>query len=179
MKKLLSSLFLMLLVTSAFAQGIELGNTTGYIDCSNGITTYRTARDNDDSSPYIYATYALDSSGKPETLIGLYATNGFNANIGYQVVEGTKRIAKGSIPSSCTLVNLPTSIRYIPDGEFSEKTISMYGSSTSAKAIELTPDEAAEEIARYNIQGQQIGNEEKGVQIIHYSDGTSKKVLKK
>ena len=51
---------------------------------------------------------------------------------------------------------------------------------TDEDAIEeVKASKATAEMARYDLQGRQIAQPQKGINIIRYSDGTSKKVLVK
>ena len=58
------------------------------------------------------------------------------------------------------------------------KSIEIYNSSSSIRAVEEDRDSEKTEIGRYNINGVKVEETEDGVQIILYSNGTSDKVLK-
>ena len=62
-----------------------------------------------------------------------------------------------------------------------EKTFVTGGNPTGIQDVEAykTTEEAVIEVARYNMNGQQISSPQKGVNIIRYSDGTSKKIYVK
>ncbi len=54
----------------------------------------------------------------------------------------------------------------------------MYEASNSAPIRQVEEDEQeVYKVARYNLQGQQINENEKGIQIIVYSDYTTKTVI--
>lgn len=52
------------------------------------------------------------------------------------------------------------------------------GSTSSARAITADDDTEIHEVARYNLQGMPIGKNEKGVQIVVYSNYTTKTIIK-
>jgi hypothetical protein len=52
------------------------------------------------------------------------------------------------------------------------------GSTSSARAITADDDTEIHEVARYNLQGMPIGKSEKGVQIVVYSNYTTKTIIK-
>ena len=62
-----------------------------------------------------------------------------------------------------------------------EKTFVTGGNPTGIQDVEAdkTTEGAVIEVARYNMNGQQISSPQKGVNIIRYSDGTSKKIYVK
>ena len=62
-----------------------------------------------------------------------------------------------------------------------EKTFVTGGNPTGIQDVEAdkTTEDAVIEVARYNMNGQQISSPQKGVNIIRYSDGTSKKIYVK
>lgn len=43
--------------------------------------------------------------------------------------------------------------------------------------VEVNPDEEVTEVARYNLQGMPIGSNEKGIQIVVYSNYTTKTII--
>jgi len=52
------------------------------------------------------------------------------------------------------------------------------GSTSSARAISADDDTEVHEVARYNLQGMPIGKNEKGIQIVVYSNYTTKTIIK-
>ena len=110
-----------------------------------------------------------------------------NKNISsYTIPNGVNSIAKGAFQGNKYLktIRIPSSIIYIGDNAFDGcdqlQSIEMYESTSAVRAVEMdeSPSEARE-VGRYNIQGVKVQEDEEGqVQIILYSDGTSKKVIK-
>ena len=199
----------LLSVMQSYAQGLETqSNTTGYIDCSHGVAIFtQEVRKTSSKRSYEYnfgaqtvkaiALYALNASGKPETLLWVRtpyynhnspdpsydSDNWDKAYCEFSVLPGTKRIAKGAFIGCDNIVQLhiPSSIRYIPEDCFSglniHALIDISDSYTAISAPQKTSEMEIEEVARYNLQGQRIDDNVQGVQIVQYSDGSAKKIL--
>ena len=104
----------------------------------------------------------------------------------YTIPNWVKTIAKGAFKGNKYIktIRIPSSILYIGDNAFDDcdqlTSIELYESTSAVGAVE--PDDLpsdAREVGRYNIQGVKVQEDEDGqVQIILYSDGSSKKVVK-
>lgn len=193
------------------AQGLEtLSNTTGYIDCSRGVTiiTQKVRMLSYTGWEFYYkfgnsyltaqSLYALDASGKPETLLWVrvpretlnYPNRSTSDNwdtyyCEYSILPGTKRIAKGAFNDCDNIVQLhiPSSVRYIPENCFNGlNKYALIDIKDDAPASIISKQVSApekEEVARYNLQGMRIDEDAHGVQIVQYNDGSAKKILNK
>ena len=188
------------------AQDLEIqSNTTGYIDCSHGVTVITQElkiMEDANSSGYKFKSttttakslYALNANGEPETLLWvripyIYHEGGINYSAywstryyEYSILPGTKRIAKGAFKDCGNIVqlNIPSSIRYIPEDCFDGLSHTIIDikddTQTSINAREASENEI-EEVGRYNLQGMKVDEDMHGVQIVQYSDGSACKVL--
>ena len=79
-------------------------------------------------------------------------------------------------------VNIPAGIVKDDTGAVNDHiTIVYYGQGTTA-GIEAAPAQNSTEskvVARYNISGQTVNEAQKGIQIIKYADGTTRKIVVK
>ena len=208
--KTICMLSLMAAGMNAIAQGLETqSNTTGYIDCSHGVTVItQEVRMTENISWHYYYTfgestltaqslYALDANGNPETLLWVRVprktqsyssppsgvTNWNSYYCEYSILPGTKRIAKGAFQYCGNIVQLhiPSSIRYIPencfDGLNQYALIDINDDVPASIVSQRAPTTDSEEVARYNLQGQKVDEDEHGVQIIKYNNGSSKKIM--
>lgn len=127
--------------------------------------------------------YSMGNTKRGETLVKFPQ----NKNVtSYTIPDGVVTIAKGAFQGNKYIktIRIPYSVKYIGDNAFADceqlQSIEMYGSTNSVRANEA--DDASsevKEVGRYNIQGVKIQEDENGeIQIILYSDGTSKKILK-
>lgn len=126
--------------------------------------------------------YSLGNPKRGETLVKFPQNKQLNT---YTVPNGVTNIAKGAFQGNNSLrtIRIPSSVYYIGDNAFADcgqlQSIEIYESTNAVKAVEN--DEShfeAKEVGRYNIQGVKIEEGTDGrVQIILYSDGTSKKVI--
>ena len=103
----------------------------------------------------------------------------------YTIPKWVKTIASGAFQGNKYIktIKIPSTIAYIADDAFNGceqlTSIEVYESTSSVRAVETdnSPSEARE-VGRYNIQGVKIEEGENGqVQIILYSDGSSKKII--
>lgn len=181
--------------TSLFAQEPEYGESTGYIDAKYGIKeflvpyTYKSTSSGNTISGTLRAYYALDSSGKPTTLLFSNIDNDtYNnySNFCYRILYGTTRIAKGAFKnfSEFYTIYIPSTLRYFPDDLFTNHNIRFIVDDsetmvTNVSDVKDNNPQEAKEVARYNVQGIKTNKKEKGPQIIQYDDGSAKKVINK
>lgn len=208
--KTICMLSLMAAGMNAIAQGLETqSNTTGYIECSHGVTiiTQEVRTTSSTTNGYYYynfgtgtltaqSLYALDANGNPETLLWVRVprktfsysnpgnvTNWYSYYCEYSILPGTKRIAKGAFQYCDNIVQLhiPSSIKYIPencfDGLHKYALIDINDDVPASIVSQRAPTTDSEEVARYNLQGQKVDEDERGVQIIKYNNGSSKKIM--
>ena len=79
-------------------------------------------------------------------------------------------------------VNIPAGIVKDDTGAVNEHiTIVCYGQGTTAGVEEVHAQNGTESkvVARYNVSGQAVTEAQKGIQIIKYADGTTRKVVVK
>jgi len=175
MKKILVLLFLVALGTGVYAQ--DSTTDKGYLrhaDYKNG--SFFTEDD------ILFVKYNNFSSYS--TLVKFPQ----NKNIPtYTIPDGVSTIAKGAFQGNKYVqkIRIPSSVLFIGDNAFDGcdnlSSIEVYkSSSTNVNEVFEDADSEATEIGRYNIQGVKIQEGEDGqVQIILFSDGTSKKILNK
>lgn len=189
------------------AQGLEtLSNTTGYIDCSYGVTIITQELKSLVTATYsgykfgsttttAKSLYALNANGEPETLLwvripsrntnpdkdGSWSTGYFE----FSILPGTKRIAKGAFEDCTNIIqlNIPSSIKFIPENGFdglnSHAMIDIKDDAFASITSQQVSTAETEEMARYNLQGMRIDEDAHGVQIVQYSDGSAKKIINK
>lgn len=102
----------------------------------------------------------------------------------YVVDERCQRIAKGAFEGAKYLktIIIPTSVSYIGDNAFDGCTsLENIYYTDSADAVNTQPKDDVQgdvrEVARYNLQGIRCAPSEKGVQIVVYSDYTTKTII--
>jgi len=202
-KKVLSIL-LFLISSVSFAQELEEVNNSGYIDVSHGLMvsqqTFRRVVSVSSDGTINYNTavftehslYALDASGKPSILL----LADYNSDTEFKILPGTTRIAKGAFKRysdrgwriAPTVLIIPSSIKYIPEDLFEDVVRNIpyiiIDNSVPDTVYEVKQDNEqkpkdATEVARYNVLGQRIDERAKGIQIIHYDNGSSRKMTKK
>jgi hypothetical protein len=110
-----------------------------------------------------------------------------NKNVSsYTIPSKVSVIAKGAFQGNkyIKIIKIPSSVKYVGDNAFADcdnlQSIEIYETSNATRAIEADNTSLeTKEIGRYNIQGVKVQEDDNGmVQIILYSDGTSKKILK-
>lgn len=188
MKSLLLSLLFVLFTANSFAQE----KTSDYIYSSDGfevLTAEHVEVDGNDSEKY-YSTGLYTKDGKVlVSAIYCRQDNGY-ANIFY-VPYGTEVIASRAFQSfsNCSIY-IPSTVKYIaPDAltsnEYNGSPNIIRGISDDctisnpSKVQEVIIDNGnPEEVGRYNVNGMRIGENEEGIQIIQYNNGTSKKIIK-
>lgn len=148
MKKLLSFIFLLTVGTSAFAQKSYLNIVASDLNNSDGSYLYLTGDVPSDMKDY----YNYKKIGD---ILNQLSQKGFE-------VEFMSAIGTGST-SNCK-------VNYL----LSKKSP---GSSNAIQRVQADPDEEVTEVARYNLQGMPIGKNEKGIQIVVYSNYTTKTII--
>ena len=109
-----------------------------------------------------------------------------NRNTTYIVHENCRRIARGAFEGAAYLreIYLPETVSFIGENAFAG-CISLQGiyygenAPSSVRGIEAngSSNDKVKEVARYNLSGQPCSPNEKGIQIIVYSDFTTKTVI--
>lgn len=170
MKKIVLLYVFIVLGTVAYAQA-EI-STKGYVDvnkvyCEDGVL-FNKEYSNVNSSN-ILVKYPQNKQSSVYTIpkwVGTIASGAFQGNKYIQTIK------------------IPSTILYIAVDAFNGceqlMSIEVYESTSSVRAVETdnSPSEEAREVGRYNIQGVKIEEGENGqVQIILYSDGSSKKII--
>lgn len=147
MKKLLSFIFLLTVGTSAFAQKSYLNIVATGLNNKYGSYLYLTGDVPSDMKEFYYETKIGD-------ILNQLSQKGFE-------VEFMSAIGTGSTSSE---------VNYL----LSKKSS---GSSNAIQRVQADPDEEVTEVARYNLQGMPIGKNEKGIQIVVYSNYTTKTII--
>ena len=175
MRKILFLLFALTASTAIKAQEIEKTDKypTGYI---NG--TYMNKYKTIDG-----VLYAVGYEGTKDWILVRYPAGCKNAT--YTVHENCRRIARGAFQGAAYLqqIYIPETVSFIGDDAF-EGCTSLQGiyygetTPTAVKSIESNDNhDDADEVARYNLSGLPCLPNEKGVQIIVYSDYTTRTVI--
>ncbi len=179
MKKLLVLLFLVALRTGAYAQGRISDKGYIYTRPTSG-DNFKTLED----VLFIYSYGGTYDNYRPYVLVKFPQNKNVTT---YTIPDGVNTIAEGAFQGNKYIqkIRIPSSIEYIGDNAFDDcdnlSSIEVYeSSSTNVNDVFDDTDSNATEVGRYNIQGVKIQEGEDGqVQIILYSDGTSKKVVTK
>ncbi len=176
MKKLFTMLLVLVMSTTVNAQEIEKVDkfTSGYI---NG--TYMNKYKTIDG-----VLYAVGYEGTKDWILVRYPAGSRNTT--YNVHPNCRRIARGAFEGAAYLreIYLPETVSFIGEDAFAG-CISLqgiyYGESTpsAVRGIESEgiSNDDSEEVARYNLSGRPCSPNEKGVQIIVYSNFTTKTVI--
>ena len=137
------------------------------------------------ASGYINGTYM----NKYKTIDGVRILVRYPAgsrNTSYTVHANCRRIARGAFEGAAYLreIYLPETVSFIGEDAFAGCTSLQgiyYGESTpsAVRGIEANTNgnEDIEEVARYNLSGRPCSPNEKGIQIIVYSDFTTKTII--
>ena len=174
MKKIIIAMLFIVIGATVYAQaGI---NNNGYVNnpyhyrfyCEDGV---------------LFIKYPNRDSPSDDNILVKYPQSKTLSS--YTIPDWVKTIAKGAFQGNNYIetIKIPSSVRYIGDNAFDDcknlKSIQMYESASAVRAVENDEKHSeAKEVGRYNIQGVKIEEGEDGqVQIILYSDGTSKKVI--
>ena len=128
--------------------------------------------------------YAVGYEGTQDWILVRYPAG--SRNITYTVHENCRRIARGAFEGAAYLqeIYLPETVSFIGENAFAGCTSLQgiyFGDNTSSavRGVEAngSSNDEAKEVARYNLSGQPCSPSEKGVQIIVYSDFTTKTVI--
>ena len=147
-------LFALMMSAAVKAQEIEKVDkfTSGYI---NG--TYMNKYKTIDG-----VLYAVGYEGTKDWILVRYPAGSRNTT--YNVHPNCRRIARGAFEGAAYLREI-----YLPE------TVSFIGE--DAFGIEGSSNDTSEEVARYNLSGRPCSPSDKGVQIIVYSDFTTRTVI--
>ena len=128
--------------------------------------------------------YAVGYEGTKDWILVRYPAG--SRNITYSVHPNCRRIARGAFEGAAYLreIYLPETVSYIGEDAFAGCTSlqGIYyweGTPSAVRGIEAngSSNDDAEEVARYNLSGHPCSPNEKGVQIIVYSDFTTRTVI--
>jgi hypothetical protein len=176
MKKILFSLLALILSAAAQAQEIEKIDkfASGYI---NG--TYMNKYKTIDG-----VLYAVGYEGTKDWILVRYPAG--SRATAYTVHPNCRRIARGAFEGAAYLreIYLPETVSFIGEDAFAGCT-SLQGiyfdesSPSAVRGIEVdgTHTGEAEEVARYNLSGHPCSPNDKGVQIIVYTDYTTRTII--
>ena len=177
MRKVLFLLLALMMSTAINAQEIEKTDkfTSGYI---NG--TYMNKYKTIDG-----VLYAVGYEGTKDWILVRYPAGSRNTT--YNVHPNCRRIARGAFQGAAYLQELyiPETVSFIGENAFEGCTSLQgiyYGESAPAavKSVEAkgsNSDNDAVEVARYNLAGRPCSPNDKGIQVIVYSDFTTKTVI--
>jgi len=174
MKKIITLLIALSLNFAINAQEIEKVDkfTSGYI---NG--TYMNKYKTIDG-----VLYAVGYEGTKDWILVRYPAGSRNTT--YNVHPNCRRIARGAFEGAAYLreIYLPETVSFIGEDAFAGCT-SLQGiyfgesSPSAVRGIEGSSNDTSEEVARYNLSGRPCSPSDKGVQIIVYSDFTTRTVI--
>ncbi len=170
MKKIVLLYVFIVLGTVAYAQGTINGgyvSVFGKVYCENGVL-FNKYDESINTSRNVLLKYPQNKQSSVYTIpkwVGTIASGAF---------QGNKYIQTIKIPSTITDIAVDAF-----NGCEQLMSIEVYESTSSARAVETDNSHSeAREVGRYNIQGVKIEEGENGqVQIILYSDGSSKKII--
>lgn len=176
MKQTFILLLALTMSTSIYAQEIEKVDkfTSGYIN-GTYVNKYKTIDG---------VLYAVGYEGTKDWILVRYPAGSRNTT--YNVHPNCRRIARGAFEGAAYLreIYLPETVSFIGEDAFAGCTSLQgiyYGESTPSAVRGIESDgisnDDAEEVARYNLSGRPCSPNEKGVQIIVYSNFTTKTVI--
>ena len=176
MRKVLFLLFALMMSAAVKSQEIEKVDkfTSGYINGAY-MNKYKTIDG---------VLYAVGYEGTRDWILVRYPAGSRNAT--YTVHQNCRRIARGAFEGAAYLreIYLPETVSFIGEDAFAGCTSLQgiyYGERTPSavrgmEAVGSSRDDAVE-VARYNLAGRPCSPDEKGVQIIVYSDFTTRTVI--
>ena len=174
MRKVLFLLLALIMSTAIKAQEIEKIDkfTSGYI---NG--TYMNKYKTIDG-----VLYAVGYEGTKDWILVRYPAGSRNTT--YTVHPNCRRIARGAFEGAAYLraIYLPETVSFIGEDAFAGCT-SLQGiyfresSPSAVRGIEGSFNDTSEEVARFDLSGRPCSPSDKGVQIIVYSDFTTRTVI--
>ena len=175
MMRIMFLLFTLIMSTAIKAQEIEKVDkfTSGYI---NG--TYMNKYKTIDG-----VLYAVGYEGTKDWILVRYPAGSRSTT--YTVHPNCRRIARGAFEGAAYLQELflPETVSFIGEDAFAGCTSLQgiyYGESTTSAVRTVERDYSdgdVDEVARYNLSGRPCRPNEKGVQIIVYSDFTTKTII--
>ena len=126
--------------------------------------------------------YAVGYEGTKDWILVRYPAGSRNTT--YNVHPNCRRIARGAFEGAAYLreIYLPETVSFIGEDAFAGCTSLQgiyFGESSPAavRGIDESSNDTAEEVARYNLSGRPCSPNDKGVQIIVYSDFTTRTVI--
>jgi hypothetical protein len=176
MKKIIPLLIALIMSTNIHAQEIEKIDkfASGYI---NG--TYLNKYKKIDG-----VLYAVGYEGTKDWILVRYPAGSRNTT--YNVHPNCRRIARGAFEGAAYLreIYLPETVSFIGEDAFTGCTSLQgiyYGENipSAVRGVEAYgySNDTAEEVARYNLSGRPCSPNEKGVQIVVYSDFTTQTII--
>ena len=168
MKKLILLYVFIVLGTAAYAQDmVNKGYLYGSLLCEEGV---------------LFSCRGTDGVYRDNALIK-YPQN--KQSTSYTIPAWVYIIANGAFQGNKYIktIRIPSYVKYVGENAFEGcdqlTSIEIYNPTSAVRTIETDESSTeAREVGRYNIQGVKIQEDEEGqVQIILYSDGTSKKVI--
>lgn len=177
MKKVLFLIVFLIACINSKAQDIEKIDkyASGYINGTYYMNKYKSIDG---------VLYAVGYEGTKDWILVRYPAGSHATS--YTVHPSCRRIARGAFEGAAYLkeIYIPETVSFIGENAF-EGCLSLQGiyygneQPSAIKEIEAsgTDNGEAEEIARYNLSGHPCMPNEKGVQIIVYSDFTTKTVV--
>ena len=177
MKKTISLLLALAMSAGLHAQEIEKTDKfpSGYIN-GNYVNKYKTIDG---------VLYAVGYEGTKDWILVRYPAG--CRNITYTVHPNCRRIARGAFEGASYLreIYLPETVSYIGDDAFAGCTSlqGIYYAESSPSAIRNTDADRADpssdvvEVARYDLSGHPCRPTDKGIQIIVFSDFTTKTLI--
>ena len=176
MKKIITFLLALTMSAAIHAQEIEKIDkfVSGYIN-GNYMNKYKTIDG---------VLYAVGYEGTKDWILVRYPAG--SRATAYNVHPNCRRIARGAFEGAAYLreIYLPETVSFIGEDAFAGCT-SLQGiyfdesSPSAVRGIEVdgTHTGEAEEVARYNLSGHPCSPNDKGVQIIVYSDFTTRTII--
>lgn len=175
MKKVLFLLLALMMSTAINAQEIEKTDkfASGYIN-GTYVNKFKTIDG---------VLYAVGFEGTKDWILVRYPAGSHNPT--YIVHENCRRIARGAFQGAAYLkeIYIPETVSYIGDNAF-EGCTSLQGiyfgenGNSAAKGIEADgATDDATEVARYDTSGRPCSPNDKGVQIVVFSDYTTKTII--
>lgn len=176
MKKIIPLLIALIMSTNIHAQEIEKIDkfASGYI---NG--TYMNKYKTIDG-----VLYAVGYEGTKDWILVRYPAGSRNTT--YNVHPNCRRIARGAFEGAAYLreIYLPETVSFIGEDAFTGCTSLQgiyYGENIPSAVRDVEAygysNDTAEEVARYNLSGRPCSPNEKGVQIVVYSDFTTQTII--
>lgn len=176
MKKIITFLLALTMSAAIHAQEIEKIDkfVSGYIN-GNYMNKYKTIDG---------VLYAVGYEGTKDWILVRYPAG--SRATAYNVHPNCRRIARGAFEGAAYLreIYLPETVSFIGEDAFAGCTSlqGIYFDESSPSAVrgieaDRTNTDEAEEVARYNLSGHPCSPNDKGVQIIVYTDYTTRTII--